>query len=58
MTLIIEYPFFCTPEECVDIDIKLGRYSNEERQNKIDELYKSASEILSNVLSTNRNTVR
>lgn len=46
-----------TPEERVDFYINIGLYSKEERQNKIDELYKGVSEILSDVLSTNSNTV-
>lgn len=47
----------CTPEERVDFYINIGLYSKEERQTKISELYKSASEILSDVLSINSNTV-
>lgn len=41
-----------TPEERVDFYIKIGMYSEKERQNKIDELYKSASEILAVMQST------
>lgn len=50
--IIREYPLFCTPEEYVNIDIKLGLVQKEERQNKIDELYKAASEILAVMQST------
>lgn len=56
MILIREYPLFCTPEEYVDIDIKLGLVQTENRQKAIDELYKYASEILSDILSTNCST--
>lgn len=46
-----------TPNERVDFYINIGLYSKEELQNKIDELYKCASEILSDILSTNSNIV-
>lgn len=46
-----------TPEERVDFYINIGLYSEEERQIRIVELYKGASEILSDVLSTNSNIV-
>lgn len=46
-----------TPDERVDFYINIGLYSKEERQIKITELYKCASEILSDVLSTNSITV-
>ena len=41
-----------TPEERVDFYIKIGMYSEKERQNKIDELYQGASEILDEMQST------
>jgi hypothetical protein len=40
-------PLLCTPEECVDFDIKIGLLSKDERQTIIDNLYRGASEILS-----------
>ncbi len=46
-----------TQEERVDFYINIGLYSEEERQTKITELYKSASEILSDALSINSNIV-
>lgn len=46
-----------TPEERVDFYINIGLYNEEERQNKIDELYKGAYEILSDVLNANSNIV-
>lgn len=45
------------PEERVDFYINIGLYSEEERQIKIAELYKGASEILADVLSTSSNIV-
>lgn len=42
-----------TPEERVDFYIKIGIYSEKERQNRIDELYKGASKILADVQSSN-----
>ena len=50
--IIREYPLFCTPEEYVNI--KLGLVQKDERQNKIDELYKAASEILAVMQSTDK----
>lgn len=38
-------PIFCTPEECVDFDIKIGLLSKDKRQSTIDNLYRGASEI-------------
>lgn len=54
MILIREYPLFCTPEEYVDIDIKLDLVQKENRQKAIDELYRSASEILAKIQSMNK----
>ena len=40
-----------TPEERVDFYINIGLYSKEERQIRIAELYKGASEILAGTLN-------
>ena len=46
-----------TPEECVDFEISIGLYSKDERQNRIDELYKGASEILADMMDTSDSIV-
>lgn len=46
-----------SPEETIDFYIDIGLYPQDERQNKIDELYKCASEILSDMLNANGNTI-
>lgn len=42
-----------TPEEQVDFYINIGLVSQKERQNEINKLYKSASEILNETLNDN-----
>ena len=39
-----------TPEEKIDFYINIGLYSEDERQNKIDELYQGASEIWADMM--------
>ncbi len=45
-----------TPEECIDFEISIGLIPQKERQTVIDKLYKSASEILNEMLNgSNKN---
>lgn len=45
-----------SPEENIDFYIDIGLYPKYERQNRMDKLYKCASEILFDALSVNKNT--
>lgn len=45
------HPIFCTPEDYVDFDIKIGLLLKNDRQSVIDNLYESTSKILSEMLN-------
>lgn len=44
---------FCSLEDYVDFNIKIGLLSKDDRESEINNLYKSASEILSDMISGN-----
>ncbi len=45
-----------TPKEQIAFYISIGLYSKDKRQNKIDELYQSISEILADIKNPDKNT--
>lgn len=46
-------PLVCTPEECIDFDIKIGLISECDRQKVIVEFYNNVNEIRNIMINDN-----